>query len=71
MMPLSIKQAEAFVRKTNGARWDNYTIVIHRPNPAAEYSKAGRFDKKAGVWGYETRVDLDDKGIWNIPKRRV
>lgn len=67
---LSEKQADVFVRKTAGARWDGWKIIIHKTDPVAEYRKQGKRIPGTNVWGFETQVDINQNGQWVIPSRR-
>jgi hypothetical protein len=73
MLPLGIRKIEAFVRNQqelgNDVRWDNYTVVFFRPHPNGIYSKDGAI--RNGVWGYENRVEVNSKGIWEIDSRNI
>ena len=54
--------------KGNDVRWDGWVMVFFR---AARGAFHGGGVQRDGVWGYETRVEVSDKGHWNIPKRFV
>lgn len=73
MLTLGVKKADKFVREQkelgNDVRWDGWTMVFFRPSPAAVYSKDGAF--REGVWGFDNRVEVNDKGLWEIDYRNV
>ncbi len=73
MLTLGIKKAEKFVREQkelgNDVRWENYTMIFFRPEASAVYSKDGAF--RSGVWGFDNRVEVNDKGLWEIDYRNV
>lgn len=79
MLTLGIKKAHKFVDEQkalgNDVRWDGWSMVFFRPNPAAVYSLDAN-NRPNGVWrngsyGFETRVDCDEKGLWRIDWRNV
>lgn len=73
MLTLGIKKAEKFVKQQqtrgNDVRWDGWDIVFFRSAPHAIHSKEGAFRK--GEWGFENRVKVNDKGIWEVDFRNV
>jgi hypothetical protein len=68
-MLLSLKNAEAYVAKTTNARWEGWTIVIHRPRASAEFKPYGRYDRQSNTWGTEVRIEANRKGMYSIPRR--
>lgn len=79
MLVLGIKKVDKFVNAQqelgNDVRWDGWTMVFFRPHVGAVYSvdEAGRPN---GVWhngsyGFETRVECDNRGLWEIDFRNV
>jgi len=52
----------------NNVRWDGWVMVFFRAARGAFYNGGVQRD---GVWGYETRVEVSNKGHWNIPRRLV
>ena len=80
MLVLGIKKVEKFVTEQqelgNDVRWDGWTMVFFRPHPAALYAvennrHVGVWSRKSNAFGFETRVDCDDKGLWSIDYRNV
>lgn len=73
MLTLGIKKADRFVTEQqalgNDVRWDGWTMIFFRPSEAAIYSKDGAF--RNGVWGFNNRVALNDKGVWEVDFRNV
>lgn len=79
MLVLGIKKADKFVTAQqalgNDVRFEGWTMVFFRPHPAAVYS-VDENGRPNGVWrngsyGFETRVDCNDKGLWEIDFRNV
>ncbi len=68
-MLLSLKNAEAYVAKTPNARWESWTIVIHRPRAGAEYKSYGRYNRETNKWGTELRIEPNSKGMYSLPRR--
>lgn len=83
MLILGHKKVDKFVQQQkelgNFIRWDTYlkTLVFFRPHPAALYSidKAGKhngvWNREASSYGFETRVEVNEKGLWEIDYRNV
>lgn len=74
MLTLGIKKVNKFVdeqRKLgNDVRWDGWTLVFFRPSPLAIYNgKDGVY--RNGEWGFDNRVEVNDKGLWEIEYRNV
>lgn len=73
MLTLGIKKIEAFVKSQqelgNNVRWNNYTLEFFRPAEQAIYSKDGAFRDDA--WGYLNKVEVNDKGLYEIDYRNV
>lgn len=76
---LGVKKADKFVKQQqelgNDVRWDGWTMVFFRPSPAAKYAvdENGRAN---GVWrngsfGFESRVEVNEKGHWEVDWRNV
>lgn len=65
-------RAEKFMRRQqelgSEIRWDGWTMVHFFPHPAA-FRKGGAF--RNGRYGFETRIEVDSKGAWNVPPRLV
>lgn len=79
MLVLGIKKAEKFVKEQqalgNDVRWDGWDMVFFRAHPAAVYSVDPK-GRANGVWrngsyGFETRVNCNDKGLWEIDFKNV
>lgn len=79
MLVLGIKKVDKFVNQQqalgNDVRWDGWEMVFFQPAPSAVYSvdDSGRPN---GVWrngsyGFETRVECNPKGLWEIDFRNV
>lgn len=73
MLTLGYKKAEKFVIEQkdlgNDVRWDGWTMVFFRPSPAAVYSTDGAF--RGGEWGFDNRIEVNQKGLWEIDFRNV
>lgn len=74
MLTLGLKKAEKFVREQqelgNDVRWDGWTMVFFRPSPAGVYNvESGAF--RNGEYGFDNRVEVNDKGLWDIDYRNV
>lgn len=61
----SLSDAEAFVRRTRNARWDNYDIVTFVPNHRGYANKNGVFDRATNRWGFEYRYPVKEDGTWS------
>lgn len=81
MLNLGYKKAHKFVTEQqklgNFVRWDGWTMVFFRANPSAMYSvdkngKAnGVWNREASSYGYETRVEPNSRGLWEVDYRNV
>lgn len=73
MLTLGIKKADKFVIEQkqlgNDVRWDGYTMVFFRPASNGIYSKDGAF--RNGEWGFDNRIEVNEKGLWEIDWRNV
>lgn len=73
MLTLGIKKVERFVKEQqalgNDVRWDGYDLVFFRPSEQGIYSKNGAF--RDGQWGFDNRVSVNSKGLWEIDWRNV
>jgi len=73
MLTLGIKKSDKFVKQQqalgNDVRWDGYDMVFFRPAEQGVYSKDGAF--RNGQWGFENRVSVNDKGVWEVDFRNV
>jgi len=74
MLTLGIRKIEAFVKNQqelgNNVRWNNYTLEFFRPAEQAIYNaRDGVF--RDGQWGYLNKVEVNDKGLWEIDFRNV
>lgn len=75
MLTLGIKKIDKFVREQNelgnDVRWETYlkTLVFFRPADAAVYSKDGAF--RNGRWGFDNRVEVNEKGVFDIDFRNI
>lgn len=73
MLTLGIRKIEAFVKSQqelgNNVRWNGYTLEFFRPEEKAIYSKDGAF--RDGRWGYLNKVNVNNKGLWEIDFRNV
>ncbi len=74
MLTLGIKKIEKFVREQqelgNDVRWDGWTLIFFRPAPAAIYNvENGVF--RNGEYGFDNRVEVNSKGLWEIDYRNV
>lgn len=73
MLTLGIKKADKFVKQQqelgNDVRWDGWDMVFFRQADQGVYSKDGAF--RSGVWGFENRVPVNDKGLWEVDWRNV
>lgn len=69
----TLPDAERFVETQkslgNDIRWDNYDIVFFRAAPQGVYSKHGAF--RNGVWGFDNKVPVSDKGTWEVDYKNV
>ena len=63
-LKLTLDKAESFVSSTPDCRWDNYTICIFKRDPMAEFNPSGI--RVSDQWGYETRIDCDEHGVWTV-----
>lgn len=63
-MKLTLDQAEQYVSNTPNCRWDNYTICIFNKDNMAEFNPSGI--RVSEQWGYETRIDCDESGVWTV-----
>ena len=58
-------------RRGQDARWEQWDIVVFRPDHSAAY-KAGSNENgerpvfRNGVYGWERRVGPDETGIWKV-----
>lgn len=73
MLNLGISEAHKMVseqrKRGNDVRWENYTIIFHRPSDAGRNSKDGEF--RNGKWGFANRVEVNSEGIWAIDERNI
>ena len=73
MLTLGIKKADKFVREQialgNDVRWIGWDMIFFRPSESAVYSKDGAF--RNGVWGFDNRVPVNNKGLWEIDHRNI
>jgi len=73
MLTLGIKKADKFVREQNelgnDVRWDGWDMIFFRPSEKGIYNKDGAF--RNGQWGFDNRVTVNDKGLWEIDYRNV
>lgn len=79
MLVLGIKKVDKFVKAQqelgNDVYWNGWEMVFFRPHPAALYS-VDENNRPNGVWrngsyGFETRVNCNEKGLWEIDFRNV
>ena len=81
MLTLGYKKAHKFVTEQqalgNNVKWDGWTMVFFTPNPGALYSvdsegrPNGVWSREAGTYGFESRVEPNEKGHWEINFRNV
>lgn len=73
MLTLGIRKVEKFVKEQvalgNDVRWDGWDLIFFRPSPKGRFSKDGAF--RNGVWGFDNRVKVNDKGVWEVDFRNV
>ena len=73
MLTLGLKKADKFVKAQqelgNDVRWEGWTMIFFRPEPKGVYSKDGAF--RNGTWGFDNRVEVNEKGLWEIDFRNV
>lgn len=55
----------------NDVRWETFakTLIFFRPDERGIYSKHGA--QRNGVWGFENRVEINDKGILEVDSRNA
>jgi hypothetical protein len=80
MLRLGYKKAHKFIEEQkalgNDVRWDGWTMVFFRAHPAAMYSVQdgrpnGVWSRTSDSYGFETRVEPNEKGLWEIDWRNV
>lgn len=73
MLTLGIRKVEKFVKEQkalgNDVRWDGWDMVFFRPSDKAIFSREGAF--RNGVWGFDNRVSVSEKGVWEVDFRNV
>lgn len=73
MLTLNLSEAENFVhtqrRKGADVRWEGWDIVFWNRTPHGFTNTKGAF--RNGRWGMETRILVDDDGLWRIRNRNV
>jgi hypothetical protein len=66
-MKLSFSRVDRFVEVQqelgNDVRWDGWTMIFFRQHRGGFFKGVHR----NGTYGFETRVEADDKGFWNVP----
>lgn len=71
-MKIGFKRSDKFIAeqqaKGNDCFWDGWTMVFFRPHRGGF---RGGGVKRDGRWGFLTRVEVDDKGFWNLPPQLV
>jgi len=63
---LNLKQAEAFVKKSDGYQWNGWDIEHFIPSPLAETKTNGAW---RGRWGYLSTIPVNSEGKWVIEYR--
>lgn len=73
MLTLGIRKVEKFVKEQqelgSDVRWDGWDMVFFRPSEKAVFSNDGAF--RNGVWGFDNRVAVNSKGVWEVDFRNV
>lgn len=72
-LEITYKDSESFVKtqRNRGARvrWEGWDMVFFIPSKRGFNSKDGKFYN--GRWGFEHRVQPDDRGIWRVNDKYV
>ena len=68
MRRVTLEEAENFVANNKNAYFEGWEVIVHRPNPGAEYSANGSFNRETGLWGFNKRVAPNDKGAYTLPR---
>ena len=73
MLHLTLKGVEVFIERFNSNKqesfWNNYDLVIWNKDNGGYTDVKGMYHNDA--WGKAEKVSVDDKGIWNLPKKYV
>lgn len=73
MLTLSYNRTDKFVNEQkalgNDLRWDGWDLVFFKPDDKGIYSSQGAF--RDGVWGFDNRVTVNEKGLWDIDWRNI
>lgn len=73
MLVLNETGVDLFIKRFDGKSsksfWNNYELVIWNQNPSGYSSINGMFN--GGVWGLAHKVQIDNNGVWKLPKKYV
>lgn len=73
MIVLDHSAAHKFVREQrragNDVRWEGWTMIFWKPTHYGYSSVNGAFRNRR--WGVESRISVDDNGLWKVPARNV
>lgn len=64
-----IRAAERFVSATHSdfhVSWSGWNIETFIPNPSAEYSPRGSYNRDLGMWGYTYTFRPSRYGKWYV-----
>jgi hypothetical protein len=73
MYTVNYKNVDKFVSQQRelgvDVEWDGWTLVFHRPEANAVYTKQGVFHN--GEWGYANRFEVNEDGNYYIDSRNL
>lgn len=71
MLKLNESGVNLFIKRAKNIYpyWDNYDLVIWRPNNSGFTNIKGLF--KNNKWGIAERISVNSNGVWELPKKYV
>jgi hypothetical protein len=74
-MRLDLAGIENYIANNENARWIIWgkQLAIHSPRRGAEYKRNPRGivrNPRNGAFGYEKNIEVNDRGVFEIPERR-
>lgn len=66
MLEITLEQAEIIEAGNPNMYWDGWTLVVVKPNPMGVFKTNGILHN--GKWHVAKRYDVDDRGMYHVPK---